>query len=49
MKRHTDFNDLAMRSRLGKDEVKRQFREFASQVWGQLTVVADESPEPCLP
>jgi DNA primase traC len=49
MKRHTDFNDLAMRSRLGKDEVKRQFREFASQVWGRLTVAADESPEPCLP
>lgn len=32
MKRHTDFNDLATRSRLGKEAIDRQARAFVSDV-----------------
>jgi phage/plasmid primase-like uncharacterized protein len=32
MKRHTDFNDLATRSRLGKEAIRRQVHAFVSDV-----------------
>jgi len=42
MKRHTDFNDLATRSRLGKDAIDRQARAFVSDVIHQHAVRAEQ-------
>ena len=42
MKRHTDFNDLATRSRLGKDAIDRQARAFVSDVMYQHSVRAEQ-------
>jgi putative DNA primase/helicase len=42
MKRHTDFNDLATRSRLGKAAIDRQARAFVSDVIHQHAVRAEQ-------
>ena len=42
MKRHTDFNDLATRSRLGKGAIDRQARAFVSDVIHQHSVRAEQ-------
>jgi putative DNA primase/helicase len=42
MKRHTDFNDLATRSRLGKAAIARQARAFVSFVIHQHAVRAEQ-------
>jgi len=42
MKRHTDFNDLATRSRLGKAAIDRQARAFVSDVLHQHAVRAEQ-------
>ena len=44
MKPHTDFNDLATRSRLGKDAIDHQARAFVSEVIAQHAVRAEQHP-----
>jgi len=47
MKRHTDFNDLATRSRLGNDAIGRQVRAFVSKVIHQHGVRAEQHQRYC--
>jgi antirestriction protein ArdC/phage/plasmid primase-like uncharacterized protein len=48
MKRHTDFNDLATRSRLGKEAIERQARAFVADVMRQHAARVAQPGQPVL-